>query len=83
VGYRRGEILSSQVFVNVLFIIWGTLEVYLMAWNYSDLSSYQARNLRLWDYVTMLTWALKGFIWVSLGLIFSGVVLVKKLRNKQ
>jgi hypothetical protein len=82
-GYRRSETISSQIFVNALFIVWGSLEVYLMAWNYSSLSPYQTRNLTLWDYVTTLTRALKGFIWIASGLVFTAISLSKKLKNKQ
>ena len=82
-GYRRSETISSQIFVNALFIVWGSLEVYLMAWNYSSLSPYQTRNLTLWDYATTLTRALKGFIWIASGLVFTAISLSKKLKNKQ
>jgi hypothetical protein len=31
----------------------------------------------------MLTWALKGFIWIASGLVFTAISLSKKLKNKQ
>jgi len=81
-GYRRSETISSRISLNVLFVLWGSLEVYLMAWNYSSLSSYQTRNLTLWDCVTMLSWALKGFIWIALGLVFTAISFVKEAQKQ-
>lgn len=76
VGYRKNELADfpSLPFSVILLILWGVIVSYAALVSYNEFMDWISqpfrREITIWDNMEYATTALKGLLWIALGLVF-------------